>query len=193
MSEMGVSVGPCLPLKAPRMDPCQPSLLNSDSSSILTVLTFMWHSLCFLVWVQLYPFYNSTSNIGSVAHSSMMSPHLTPAVTLFPSVTFCGLGIWGRGIVQRLMPRFSITCNPRIPYSISRICFSSYEYFLQKCFSVDVCVADLLRPYAAATAKSLQSCLTLCDPIDGSPPASSVPGILQARTLEWVAISFTNA
>ena len=46
---------------------------------------------------------------------------------------------------------------------------------------------------AAAAAKSLQSCPTLCDPIDGSPPGSSVPGILQARTLEWVSISFSNA
>ena len=46
---------------------------------------------------------------------------------------------------------------------------------------------------AAAAAKSLQSCLTLCDPIDGSPPGSPVPGILQARTLEWVAISLSNA
>ena len=46
---------------------------------------------------------------------------------------------------------------------------------------------------AAAAAKSLQSCLTLCDPIDGSPPGSPIPGILQARTLEWVAISFSNA
>ena len=48
-------------------------------------------------------------------------------------------------------------------------------------------------PAAAAAAKSLQSCPTLCDPIDGSPPGSPVPGILQARTLEWVAISFSNA
>ena len=47
--------------------------------------------------------------------------------------------------------------------------------------------------YAAAAAKSLQSCPTLCDPIDGSPPGSSVPGILQARILEWAAISFSNA
>ena len=47
-----------------------------------------------------------------------------------------------------------------------------------------------LHAAAAAAAKSLQSCLTLCDPIDGLPPASPVPGILQARTLEWVAISF---
>ena len=46
---------------------------------------------------------------------------------------------------------------------------------------------------AAAAAKSLQSCLTLCDPIDGSPPGSPVPGILQARTLEWGAISFSSA
>ena len=46
---------------------------------------------------------------------------------------------------------------------------------------------------AAAAAKSLQSCLTLCDPIDGSPPGSPIPGILQARALEWVAISFSNA
>ena len=49
----------------------------------------------------------------------------------------------------------------------------------------------ILHP--AAAAKSLQSCPTLCDPIDGSPPGSPVPGILQARTLEWVAISFSNA
>ena len=46
---------------------------------------------------------------------------------------------------------------------------------------------------AAATAKSLQSCSTLCDPIDGNPSGSTVPGILQARTLVWVAISFSNA
>ena len=49
------------------------------------------------------------------------------------------------------------------------------------------------QPAAAAAAKSLQSCPTLCNPIDGSPPGSPDPGILQARTLEWVAISFSNA
>ena len=52
---------------------------------------------------------------------------------------------------------------------------------------------SFILPAAAAAAKSLQLCLTLCDPIDGSPPGSAVPGILQARTLEWVAISFSNA
>ena len=50
----------------------------------------------------------------------------------------------------------------------------------------------LVDSAAAAAAKSLQLCPTLCDPIDGSPPGSPVPGILQARTLEWVAISFYN-
>ena len=52
---------------------------------------------------------------------------------------------------------------------------------------------SLVMYFAGAAAKSLQSCLTLWDPIDGSPPGSPVPGILQARTLEWVAISFSNA
>ena len=51
----------------------------------------------------------------------------------------------------------------------------------------------ILLPAAAAAAMLLQLCPTLCDPIDGSPPGSPIPGILQARTLEWVAISFSNA
>ena len=50
-----------------------------------------------------------------------------------------------------------------------------------------------IRIAATAAAKSLQSCPTLCDPVDGSPPGSPVSGILQARTVEWVAISFSNA
>ena len=53
-------------------------------------------------------------------------------------------------------------------------------------------MSELYGMWIAAAAKSLQSCPTLCDPIDGSPPGSSVPGILQARTLEWVAISFSR-
>ena len=56
-----------------------------------------------------------------------------------------------------------------------------------------ICNPTFLQAAAAAAAKSIQSCPTLCDPIDGSPPGSPVPGILQARTLEWVAISFSNA
>ena len=53
-------------------------------------------------------------------------------------------------------------------------------------------ISPYLPSPATAAAKSLQSCLTLCNPIDGSRPGSAVPGILQARTLEWVAISFSN-
>jgi len=55
------------------------------------------------------------------------------------------------------------------------------------------CIRHMFNYAAAAAAKSLQSCLTLCNPGDSSPPGSSVPGILQARILEWVAISFSNA
>ena len=58
--------------------------------------------------------------------------------------------------------------------------------FLLKCLNIKLLTA-------AAAAKLLQSCPTLCDPIDGSPPGHPIPGILQARTLEWVAISFSNA
>jgi len=61
-----------------------------------------------------------------------------------------------------------------------------------KHFSPSDCTS-LHSAAATAAAKSLQSCPTLCDPIDGSPPGSPVPGILQARTLEWAAISFSNA
>ena len=59
------------------------------------------------------------------------------------------------------------------------------------CSLAPICLITITA--AAAAAKSLQSCLTLRDPIDGSPLGSSVPGILQARILEWVAISFSNA
>ena len=81
----------------------------------------------------------------------------------------------------------------RFIINLSLFCASSrtvtYVYFFvvyPSLYSVSV------LPLAAA-AKSLQSCLTLCDPIDSSPPGSPVPGILQARTLEWVSISFSNA
>ena len=67
--------------------------------------------------------------------------------------------------------------------------FSLFSFtFIKRIFS------SLLSDFAAATAaKSLQSCPTLCDPLDGSPPGCAIPGILQARILEWDAISFSNA
>ena len=72
-----------------------------------------------------------------------------------------------------------------------------WEFFVRKIyiFSPFVCLfSNLIISVwtAAAAAKSLQSCPTLCDPIDGSPPGSTVPGILQARVLEWDAIAFSN-
>ena len=71
------------------------------------------------------------------------------------------------------------------PYSI---CLS-----LSDLFHSAQCSQGQSAAAAAAAAKSLQSCPTLCDPIVGSPPGSADPGILQVRTLEWVAISFSNA
>ena len=70
--------------------------------------------------------------------------------------------------------------------SLSYVCISITDFW----FAVTRKFLFLIKGYAAA--KSLQSCLTLCNPIDGSPPGSPVPGILQTRTLEWVAISFSN-
>ena len=65
--------------------------------------------------------------------------------------------------------------------------FKKFIYFFKEL------ALDGWEVFAAAAAKSPQSCPTLCDPIDGSPPGCPVPGILQARTLEWIAISFSNA
>ena len=68
---------------------------------------------------------------------------------------------------------------------------SMRKYIIAGCISFPLC-QQVLKLHAAS-AKSLQLCPTLCDPIDSSPPGSAVPGILQARMLEWVAISFSNA
>ena len=68
------------------------------------------------------------------------------------------------------------------------------QYVDYKEISTKIIPLDSIDPKAAAAAaKLLQSCLTLCDPIDGSQPGSPIPGILQARILEWVAISLSNA
>ena len=78
------------------------------------------------------------------------------------------------------------------------LCFSSVQFssVAQSCPIQVITVVKYFFnsiPLPAAAAKSLQLCPTLCNPIDGSPPGSPIPGILQARTLEWVAISFSNA
>ena len=86
------------------------------------------------------------------------------------------------------MGHFSSTA---FKFSLCIWLYFNYNIFMFK--SGFVFIYSICLHCAAAAAKSLQSCPTLCDPIDGSPPGSPVPGILQARTLEWVAISFSNA
>ena len=100
---------------------------------------------------------------------------------------------------------FSLPCSPLSELSSLGIytmawCISVLKMSVGERCSLVSCLLSLLAfrhhdltSAAAAAAKSLQSCPTLCDPIDGSPPGSPIPGILQARTLEWVAISFSNA
>ena len=69
----------------------------------------------------------------------------------------------------------------------------NFEHYFTSMWDECNCVVVWVYNTAAAAAKSLQSCPTLCNPIDGTPPGSPIPGILQARTLEWVAVSFSNA
>ena len=90
---------------------------------------------------------------------------------------------------ELLIPRQSQGKGRQIGCSYSSNA-APYVYSMQLFLLLYLCAQWL---YAAAAAKSLQSCPTLCNPTDGSPPGSPVPGILQARTLEWVAISFSNA
>ena len=81
-------------------------------------------------------------------------------------------------------------------YDSTAMCCSNVSSDCSTCSLFNIlCNRKLMNEGTTTTAaaKSLQSCLTLCDPIDGSPLGSTVPGILQARTLEWVAISFSNA
>ena len=86
-----------------------------------------------------------------------------------------------------------------IPSLIMKFIYSSEHLFIHlyllstNTYWVSQCASCSLLITAAAAAKSLQSCPTLCDPTGGSPPGFPVPGILQTRTLEWVAISFSNA
>ena len=80
--------------------------------------------------------------------------------------------------------------------SIETIDYFVFKTDFQAFPNLQFLAVELLANFAAAAAaaaKSLQLCPTLCDPIDGSPPGSAVPGILQARTLKWVAISFSHA
>ena len=107
--------------------------------------------------------------------SSSSSSSLPAFFTWFPVLTlwlFCSF------LVPPLLPIF---------YSLTLLFWKFSN--LQKIWKI----STINNPKSFFFAKSLQSCLTRCDPIDGSPPGFPVPGILQARTLEWVVISFSNA
>ena len=92
-------------------------------------------------------------------------------------------------IMQQVLAIWSL-----VPLPFLNPSWSSGSSYFTYCWSLAWRILSItLLVCAAAAAKSLQSCLTLCDPIDGSLPGSSIPGILQARTLEWVAIVFSNA
>ena len=116
--------------------------------------------------------------------------------SLYPNLLVCPLRtLLSSCITERKSVPFNIVCSGGrvnspvfINKRIVRFCCSSHSIamnIVDKSHSCNVAAT-------AAAAKSLQSCPTLCDPIDGSPPGSPIPGILQARTLEWVAISFSN-
>ena len=105
-----------------------------------------------------------------------------------------------RNLVSKISPCFFFFCSNLFQYaqlySVQSFCMVKAHkkivpVLCEHSLLLNQCLLHL-HP-ATATAKSLQSCPTLCNPIDGRPPGSPVPGILQARTLEWVAISFSNA
>ena len=99
-----------------------------------------------------------------------------------------------RRILYQLNYQGSPTCIYAYYLFVSSWIFKRTPLFIHTHTHTHVlCSIRIVWMSHAAAAKSLQSCPTLCDPIDGSPPGSPIPGILQARTLEWVAISFSNA
>ena len=83
--------------------------------------------------------------------------------------------------------------DPKDPWMGCSSCSGDLGDFMEQAWGTSAGDRTDSQPAAASAAKSLQSCPTLCDPIDGSPPGSTVCRILEARTLEWVAISFSNA
>ena len=119
-------------------------------------------------------------------HARLPCPSPTPGAYS----NSCPSRQWCHPIISSSVVPFS-ACPQSFPASGS---FPMSQFFASGGQSIGVSASTSVLPMnAAAAAKLLQSCPTLCNPIDDSPPGSPVPGILQARTLEWVAISFSNA
>ena len=125
-----------------------------------------------------------------------MNDELTSSFFVFCFCFFFWHQVFRSGLYNKVNPswmwlyefKFLLTKLETIRISVYSVTLTTLQHY--HCYMW--LVADMLDT-AAAAAKWLQSCPTLCNPIEGSPPGSPVPGILQARTLEWVAISFSNA
>ena len=101
-----------------------------------------------------------------------------------PTIKMSGASVFLRWQILKI--GFSIFTTIFLP-----VCISKFSPFSWTSFKVYFVRKPSISSAAATAAKSLQSCLTLCDPTDGSPPGSAIPGISQARVLEWVAIAFS--
>ena len=112
-----------------------------------------------------------------IHHCWLSNTSIICPLLVFPS--------WQNFIWSKKIVRYSILILTRQGVRTPAVKFSPVSF--------QICGHGVNNLTAAAAAKLLQSCPTLCDPIDSSPPGSPVPGILQARTLEWVAVSFSNA
>ena len=118
-----------------------------------------------------------------------------PDSFLYIQFVIVHMGIWSHPVViyNFSLCSFMLTCKLAQTFPALRQLLFTLCPFLVVFSFLHSQVSQSYNECSAAAAKSLQSCPTLCDPIDGSPPGSPVPGILQARTLEWAAISFSNA
>ena len=140
-------------------------------------------------------FFTTSATWGVRLHRSFLKPIISwpprcrPPVV--PGVHKVGLTLWTAGHSHATL---CTVCKSHVynTYPLSSVVVSPAELLLDELFPMPFSPSSTWIIPAAA-AKSLQSCPTLCDPIDSSPPGSPVPGILQTRTLKWVAISFSNA
>ena len=157
-------------------DPIDGSPPGSPIPGVLQPRTLEWVAISFS---------NAWKGKVKVKSLTRVRPSATPRTAAFqapPSTGFSRQEYWSgvpytdTKIIFPVMRTFKI-------YSLSK--FKTMQY--------SIIIYSHYAAAAAAAAKSSQSCPTLCDPIDGSPPGSPVPGILQARTLEWLAVSFSNA
>ena len=150
--------------------------------------------MCVCIYIYIYIYTHTVyipSSLPCLLHYSFfLFPCLTQSNIDPSSAHFCSLNkylhfyIW---IIFLLAPYPSIFCH----FYLMK-CLGIFFFMNHSC-SFFKTLTRITFVVAAAAAKSLQLCPTLCNPIDGSPPGFPVPGILQSRTLEWVAISFSNA